>query len=273
MIRIGDFARLGQVSVATLRHYDEVGLLKPALVDGATSYRYYSVSQLPRLNRILALKDLGFSLGQVESVLMGDLTLEQLRGMLKLKHAELEQRLAGEHERLARIAARLRQIELEDKMPDYDVVVKTVPQMLVASRTTTIPTNAEVPAYLDAAYEETYRHVNASGAKTAGPCFAIWHQAAEILAGEVAEAAVPIDRPIHSSDSVKVYELPSAQVAAAVHHGEFKNFVQLHKALLTWIEANGHHLAGTYREFYINHDPNNPSDSTTEIQYPLEARA
>ena len=61
MIRIGDFARIGQVSIVTLRHYDEIDLLKPIAVDSVTSYRYYSVSQLPRLNRILALKDLGFS--------------------------------------------------------------------------------------------------------------------------------------------------------------------------------------------------------------------
>src|SRR5258706_14841 len=59
MIKIGDFARFSQVTVAALRHYDELGLLKPISVDSWTGYRYYSVSQLPRLNRILALKDLG----------------------------------------------------------------------------------------------------------------------------------------------------------------------------------------------------------------------
>ena len=84
MFRIGDFARLSQVSVKTLRFYDEVGLLKPTFVDGATGYRYYSADLLPRLNRILALKDLGFSLEQIEVVLSG-LTLDQLRGMLKLR--------------------------------------------------------------------------------------------------------------------------------------------------------------------------------------------
>ena len=82
MIRIGDFARLGQVSIVTLRHYDEIGLLKPVKVDNFTGYRYYSVGQLPRLNRILALKDLGFSLEQIEKVLNGGLTLDQLRSCL-----------------------------------------------------------------------------------------------------------------------------------------------------------------------------------------------
>ena len=63
LFKIGDFSQIGQVSVRMLRHYDELGLLKPAYVDRLTDYRYYSLEQLPKLNRLLALKDLGFSLG------------------------------------------------------------------------------------------------------------------------------------------------------------------------------------------------------------------
>src|SRR5690349_14634726 len=114
MIKIGDFARLAQVSIVTLRHYDEIGLLKPSTVDKFTGYRYYSINQLPRLNRILALKDLGFSLEQIEQML-GGVSLEEMRGMLKLRQAEQEQKLAEEEARLRRIAMRLRQIELEAK--------------------------------------------------------------------------------------------------------------------------------------------------------------
>ena len=93
MIKIGDFARLAEVSIVTLRHYDEIGLLKPVSVDKFTGYRYYSIEQLPRLNRILALKDLGFSLEQISTMLNG-ISLEEMRGMLKLRHAEQEQILA-----------------------------------------------------------------------------------------------------------------------------------------------------------------------------------
>ena len=126
MIRIGVFARLSQLSIPTLHHYDEIGLLKPISVDAATGYRYYSVSQLPRLNRILALKDLGFSLEQIEQVLESDLPIEELRGMLKLKQAEVEQHVSDEQDRLKRITTRLRQIELEDSMPNYEVIIKTI---------------------------------------------------------------------------------------------------------------------------------------------------
>ena len=65
MLKIGDFSSLSQVSIKTLRYYDERGLLSPAHVDPQTGYRYYSASQLSRLHRILALKDLGFSLEQI----------------------------------------------------------------------------------------------------------------------------------------------------------------------------------------------------------------
>ena len=85
MIKIGDFARLSQVSVVTLRYYDEVELLKPVKVDAFTGYRFYSADQLPRLNRILALKDLGFSLEQIRLMLVDGLSFEQLRSMLTMQ--------------------------------------------------------------------------------------------------------------------------------------------------------------------------------------------
>ena len=93
MLKIGDFSQLGQVSVRTLHHYDERGLLKPAEIDDFTGYRFYSVDQLPRLNRILALKDLGFSLDQIGRLVQDDVPAEQLRGMLTLKQAEIERQL------------------------------------------------------------------------------------------------------------------------------------------------------------------------------------
>src|SRR5512138_1202414 len=115
MIKIGDFARLSQVSVVTLRYYDEMDLLKPVKVDASTGYRFYSANQLPRLNRILALKDLGFALEQIRLMLVDGLAHEQLRSMLTLQRREVEKRLADEQERLARIEVRLRQIEMENK--------------------------------------------------------------------------------------------------------------------------------------------------------------
>ena len=61
MLAIGDFTRLGRVSVRMLRHYDAIGLLRPAHVDPTTGYRSYRAAQLAELNRIVAFKDLGFT--------------------------------------------------------------------------------------------------------------------------------------------------------------------------------------------------------------------
>jgi DNA-binding transcriptional MerR regulator len=270
MIKIGDFARLSQISIVTLRHYDEMGLLRPALVDRFTGYRYYAISQLPQLNRILALKDLGFSLEQIRHVLADGLTAAQLRGMLILKRAEVEQRLAAEQERLVRIEVRLRQIELEDSMPNYEVVLKTVPSMLVASRRVMIPTNDQVPMILRSAFSEVSNYVKQQGGKEMGPCLAVWHTPADVYTDEDTEAVVPIDRLLHSTDRVQVYELPQVEVASLVHAGNFDDFTQGHTVLLQWIDAHDYHIAGPFREIYIKHDHGDLTDSSTEIQFPVE---
>ena len=224
-------------------------------MDSFTGYRYYSVAQLPRLNRILALKDLGFSLDQIEQVLNGEVTLDQLRGMLTLKYAELKQHLDAEQARLARIAARLRQIELEDSMSPYEIVLKTIPTMTIVSNRVTIPTNDQVPAYLKPAFMAVSDYVKNQNMKIMGAHFAIWHQPADVYTNEDAEAAVPVERLLPGTDIIKVYDLPETQVASAVHYGDFENFTQLHTAILQWIEANGYQITGPYREVYIKHNP------------------
>jgi DNA-binding transcriptional MerR regulator len=270
MIKIGDFARLSQVSVVTLRYYDEMDLLKPIRVDDFTGYRYYSAEQLPRLNRILALKDLGFSLEQIRLMLADGLSPERLRSMLTVQRAEVEKRLMEEGERLIRIEARLRQIELEDKMPNYDVVLKTVPPMMVASCRVRIPTNDQVPEYLKLAYAKVYEYLHKAGLKDNGLCLAVWHSPADVYENEDVEAAVSVDQSLPGTDQVKVYELPSTLVASVVHQGNFEDFTQGHAALLEWIDANGYRIVGSYREIYIKHDKSNLDDTTTEIQFPVE---
>src|SRR5215475_2195954 len=130
MIKIGEFSKLVQVPVPTLRYYDQLGLLKPVEVDRLTGYRYYSASQLPRLHRILALKGLGFSLEQIGAVLDEGLTAEQMRGMLRLRHAQISQQLAEVQSQLVEVEMRLRQIEREATTPAYDVILKQVEPQL-----------------------------------------------------------------------------------------------------------------------------------------------
>src|SRR5215510_12388342 len=110
MFRIGEFSKLSRVSVRMLRYYDQLGLLQPSHTDPFTNYRYYSADQLLRLNRILALRDLGFSLDQIANMLDEELSQEQLKGMLRLKRAEIEQQIETEQLRMARLEARIHQM-------------------------------------------------------------------------------------------------------------------------------------------------------------------
>lgn len=111
LLKIGEFAEISDVGAKTLRYYDRIGLFKPVYVDPANNYRYYSPNQLPRITRILTLKDLGLSLEQIARLLEDDLSLSELRGMLRLKRVEIQERLNQEQVRLARVEARLREIE------------------------------------------------------------------------------------------------------------------------------------------------------------------
>jgi len=77
MLKIGDFSKIAKISIRMLRHYDQIGLLKPAYIDNLTSYRSYSIDQLPRLNRILFLKDIGFSLNEVMNLINEHISIDE----------------------------------------------------------------------------------------------------------------------------------------------------------------------------------------------------
>ena len=127
MFRIGEFAQIAQVSGRQLRFYDQLGLLRPAHTDQQTGYRYYSIRQLPRLNCILALKDLGLSLEQIGPLLKDELSPAELRAMLTMKRAQVEQSMQEEEARLRHIESRIAQIDRQGGIGDYDVMMKSVP--------------------------------------------------------------------------------------------------------------------------------------------------
>lgn len=129
MLKIGEFSRLSQVTVKTLHHYDELGLIRPAHIDPATNYRFYTVEQLPRIHRIMALKEMGLSLEQIGLMLEKELPTEQIRGMLHLKQAEIHQEMREAQRQLAMVEFRLRMIEAEVNFPELDVVMKRLEAM------------------------------------------------------------------------------------------------------------------------------------------------
>src|SRR5271168_4465477 len=124
MFRIGEFAQIAQVSGRQLRFYDQLGLLRPAHIDTQTGYRYYTIRQLPRLNSILALKELGLSLEQIGPLLEKEMSPKELRAMLTMKRAQIERSLQEEESRLRHIESRIAQIDKHGSVEDFDVVMK-----------------------------------------------------------------------------------------------------------------------------------------------------
>jgi DNA-binding transcriptional MerR regulator len=129
MLKIGEFSRLSQVTIKTLHHYDELGLIKPAHIDPVTNYRFYTVEQLPRIHRIMALKEMGLSLEQIGIMLEKELSTDEMRGMLHFKQAELHQEMREAQRQLVMVEFRLRMIEAEINFPELDVVIKKLEAM------------------------------------------------------------------------------------------------------------------------------------------------
>ncbi|WP_245358987.1 MerR family transcriptional regulator [Kribbella aluminosa] len=135
MMEIGEFARLGGVSARMLRHYDRIGLLTPARAE-PNGRRWYDEKQLARLHRLVVLKGLGFGLDEVGVLLAEGIGAEELRGMLRLREAELERRVRHDRHALDRVTARLRLIDEETRMK---VQLKHLDAVTVAALSTTVP--------------------------------------------------------------------------------------------------------------------------------------
>lgn len=250
MFRIGEFSKLTRVSVRMLRHYDQLGLLKPSHTDAITNYRHYSADQLPRLNRILALRDLGFTLEQIGGMLDENLSNEQLLGMLKLRRAETEQQMQVEQLRLARLEARIMQMNGAGKPEKFDVIVREIEPQLVASHREVAPDDDRITEM----FEELERYVDRFNARADKPPLTIYHDPEYRDEDIDAEVAVPLSKEIPDSDEVNVLKLPRiARAACVIHTGNYATIYQAYNALLRWIEANGYHMVGPIREVYLSY--------------------
>lgn len=255
MFRIKDFARFTRVSVKMLRHYDEIGLLKPAHVDAATGYRYYLANQVPRLNRLIALKDLGFSLEQIAEFLDAGLSLAELRGMLKLRRAEIAAQLQAGQARLAQVEARLQHLEEQAELPPYDVLLREVPPQWVAAIRATL---ADPDEGITQLFEEIETFLAERRARAAYSPLTIYHDTESEEAQEV-EVAVPVTGALPGNERLAVYELPRLPLAACVvYEGSYERGLDALEALSAWTEANGYAACGPLREVYLRFNANDP---------------
>jgi DNA-binding transcriptional MerR regulator len=279
MFRIGEFSKLSRVSVRMLRHYDQLGLLEPSHTDPLTSYRYYTADQLPRLNRILALRDLGFSLEQIADMLDEELSAEQLLGMLKLKRAEIEQQVRTEQYRMERLEARITQMN-DQAIFNYDILVREVDPQLAATFREVAPDDDRI-TYM---FDELERYVDRFHARADRPPMSIYHDPEYRDENIDAEVVVPLKFAIPGTDAFRVVELPRLpQVACVVHKGSYASLYQAYNALLGWIEANGYRMQGPIREVYLSYSADGlgfdlpptylakkPGQFVTELQLEIE---
>lgn len=268
MLNIGAFARLGQVSPRMLRHYDQLGLLVPERVDPETGYRSYGVRQLGRLHRLLALRDLGFTLEQIRGLLSDELSIEQLQGMLRLRRAELEQTVDDERNRLRRVEAHLRAIEGSSIVKVQDVVVKETQPLRVVEATGVAA--ALDPEHIGPVFERLAPQL-ADQLRCAGvhPGMMVGYYDEPEDDGSVGvHVAFEIgEQPVTASGGIEALDLPVIQVASVVHHGSMENIAHVYESLIRWIEDSGLHLAGYSRELY--HETAADGPSVTELQVPI----
>lgn len=271
MLKIGDFSKFSRVSIKTLRYYDEIGILKPAKVDRFTGYRYYSVDQLSRLNRIIGLKDLGLSLEEINILLADNPSAEKVIELLRVKREAAIARLYEEETRLRRVEEWLKRLEKEGTMPDYDIVVKKLEATQVASVRDIVPSYGEVSRLFNELFSYLARH----RVQFASPPLTIYHDAEYMEMDADLEVAVPITETIPTTQRIKVQVLPEIEQAAClIHKGPYEDFHLAYRALMNWVEANGYQITWPNREVYLRGpgDGNkiDPSAYVTEIQLPVK---
>ncbi len=253
MFSIGEFSRLGGVSVRTLRHYDEIGLLRPATVDLDTGYRGYSADQLGQLNRIMALKELGLSLTQARRLLDG-ITLDELHGMLILRRAQLEHELLEHQNQLLGIEARLRHIAQEGAMPADDIVIKKVPAMGVVVIAGKAPEfgPANIVPVVNHLVGEFERLGIGDRVKESGTRMIFYDAHGE---GVTVYLAQPVAEPPGELPAPAQYRvLPEIEAAVAVRSGPAASiFPMVYHDLVRWIDERGYRaVIGSNREVWVN---------------------
>jgi predicted transcriptional regulator YdeE/DNA-binding transcriptional MerR regulator len=278
MLKIGDFSRLAHVSIKALRHYDRLELLRPVYIDRFTGYRYYDIKQLPRLNRILALKEMDFSLAQISNLLETDLPVAQLQALFDRKQQELQHRLAKEQSRLKRVAEILAQIEQEGCLPSYDVTLKPVPPMLVASIRDSVERTSLLERHFERMQEQIRDWAFGAGARGREQWLILYHHPGyrqrdlDVEVALVLESAAVKEQASQTAPLLAVRWLPGVDRMAGLLHTADAQFLHATYADLSqWIERSGYFIAGPAREVRLSDSAMEDSGhSFVEVQLPIE---
>jgi DNA-binding transcriptional MerR regulator len=277
MFRIGEFSRIAGVTIDTLRHYDALGLLKPGKVDPFTGYRYYSARQMQSLNRILALKEVGFSLEEIVRILQGQPTNEVLRGMFKAQLARAENEIQTARERRELILTRLNNLNLEEGMPAYEVTLKLVEELTVATIREVVPTIEQMPQRCSVMFDTIEGWLRANNLPI-GAAMTIYYNEGFVRENIDTECAfiIPDASPlkgIKPEGLITIRQLEAVpQMASTIVADDFYKKVNgltpAYMSLAQWIESNDYRIAGPPRELFYGSVQN--GDLTAEAQFPVE---
>lgn len=249
-LKIGDFAKLAHVSVQTLRHYAQRGLFSPSVVDEASGYRYYALEQLTQFHHIQALKDLGLSLEQIQTLLEEGVTEQDLRAMLRLKQTELKTQLQAQQEQLHRVEARLNLLTQEAPAPLANIVLKSVAaQQGITAR-------GKLSQFKDITnlFLKLDNHMEHYRASPAGPCFAVTEQPELRLKNNAyrVQVVTPVYTALPDTSEVTCQRLEAIPlVASLLHYGSYDTLADSYQKLFAWLGVNGYSVIGASREVYL----------------------
>jgi DNA-binding transcriptional MerR regulator len=273
MFRIGEFSKIAQVPGSLLRYYDQIGLLKPAHTDQWTGYRYYNAKQLPRLHRILALKELGLTLEQITRLVEEEVSAAEIRGMLTLKKAQVEQTVQEEMTPLRSLEARLQQID-DSARPSFDIVIKNSPALNYLSVREVLPGPA---AALNIMKELLQTLPGQLEREALGHFMTVVHSETlesdrlDIELGTAYLGTNDLTVSLPSERILRARLLPAAPtMATVVRVGGFEQSCGCYGAIGSWVEDNGYRINGPGREVLIQPPRNERLDEmVTEIQFPV----
>jgi DNA-binding transcriptional MerR regulator len=276
MFKIGDFSRIARVSCRLLRYYDELGLLKTAIVDRESGYRFYGAAQLPQLNRILVLKELGLTLDQIGRATSSAVSADELRAMLLIRRSDVEQALAAESERLRLIETRISQIETTGQLSADDVLLRTEPAKRVLTARRIVRSFTEGREAIQNLVASVPRHVSRA---SLGQIIAIAHST------EFEPDSIDLEFGFAVSDDfsgtglslggtdMKLHELPPVKhMAVCVRIGPPEHAHLVTAKVGQFVEDNGYVLAGPSREVFLQApQPDRMEAAVIEMQYPVES--
>lgn len=267
MLSIGAFAQIGHVTHRMPRHWDTAGLLVPAHVDEYSGYRSYDPSQLERLNRIVALRQLGFGLDDISSILEGGVDARRIAALLRIRRAEVEREHRIAADRLVDVERRLHLIEKENHMSQVEIVEKSLPAVRVAARRVVVADQSEVAAVVGPAFDVVAEIIGEECGALTTPIaqYATLEDGLEVIAGYAYTGPV--------RDGFEVIELPAEDAAVCgIHLGSMDHIAESWQTVHAEIIARGLEHSGPCRELYVRAVTEDQSDWVTELQQPVRRR-